>query len=199
MTVYEQIKREVSAEEAAQMYGLAIDRKHRALCPWHNDHRPSLTFRDSWCYCFVCNKGGDAVTLTAQLYGITNREAADKIVKDFHLGGEYERRRETREPVAKAREELAKANVEARKSGGGRLAEEWVRLKHAELELTKQEKLPWMKPFTSQYEEQLSVIRECNQELDKCTEDTAPETLCAIIARRARAEYELDVAMGFVE
>ena len=38
-------------------------------------------------YCFGCGRTGDAIDLTAQLFGLDLREAAEKLAEDFGLTG----------------------------------------------------------------------------------------------------------------
>ena len=58
----------------------------RAVCPWHNDHDPSLSFKGQSCHCFACNEGGSALDLTMKLFGLDIKEAAAKLNADFGLG-----------------------------------------------------------------------------------------------------------------
>lgn len=76
----------VSALDAAEMYGLKVTKHHKALCPWHNDHKPSLSFKDNYCKCFVCGNGGGSVSLTMQLLGLSAFDAAKRLNDDFKLG-----------------------------------------------------------------------------------------------------------------
>ena len=87
MTIFELIRQEVTAEDAGRLYGLRFDRSGRAFCPWHDDgHHAALQFfADGGCYCHSCHQHGDAVGLTAQILGLTPREAAERLRQDFHL------------------------------------------------------------------------------------------------------------------
>ena len=80
--LFDAIRQRVTARQAAEAYGLSISRGGRALCPWHDDHKPDLAFYGPRCYCHACHAGGDAVALTAQLHGLTMVEAAQKIKAD---------------------------------------------------------------------------------------------------------------------
>ncbi|MFV8802809.1 CHC2 zinc finger domain-containing protein [Faecalibacterium taiwanense] len=40
--------------EAAQAYGLEVNRHGKALCPFHNDRHPSLYVANDHYYCFTC-------------------------------------------------------------------------------------------------------------------------------------------------
>ena len=42
MTIYEKAKSLVTAREAAEHYGLMVNRYGMALCPFHDDHNPSM-------------------------------------------------------------------------------------------------------------------------------------------------------------
>lgn len=56
-------------------------RNYVALCPWHDDARPSLQVnpeRQSW-KCWVCNIGGDIFSFTMQREGVNFREALEML------------------------------------------------------------------------------------------------------------------------
>ena len=55
---------ELSIEQVAQALGLSVNR-HKALCPFHNDSNPSLTFsvRKNRYRCFVCGASGGPIDL----------------------------------------------------------------------------------------------------------------------------------------
>ena len=91
MTLIQAIRENVTAKRAGEVYGLQFDRRgYKALCPWHKDTNPSLSFKGAKCHCFACNNGGDAVDLVAQLYGLSLVDAAKKIQSDFGLGVEVD-------------------------------------------------------------------------------------------------------------
>ena len=74
----------VSAEEAARRFGLDI--KHgKALCPFHDDQRPSLSFKDGFFRCFSCGAHGDSISFTAQYFGLRPIDAVRKLDSDFNL------------------------------------------------------------------------------------------------------------------
>lgn len=87
MTLFGLIRHEVTARDAARLYGLRFDRGGRGFCPWHDDGRhAALKFYDNGgCYCFSCHAYGDATAITAQILGLSAREAAERIQHDFHL------------------------------------------------------------------------------------------------------------------
>jgi len=87
MTDFDAIREAVSARDVAERYGLQFGRNGRAVCPWHADHNPDLRFYPDTgtCYCFACHNGGDAVALTAQIFGLSMSDAAAKVCADFGL------------------------------------------------------------------------------------------------------------------
>ena len=87
MTDFETIRSAVTAREAAEAYGLRFERRsNRAFCPWHDDGRhPALAFYGDRCYCHVCHRGGDAVELAKQIFGLSAAEAARRVAADFRI------------------------------------------------------------------------------------------------------------------
>lgn len=86
VSLFERLRGEISALDAARRYGLEFDRNKRARCPWHNDHHPDLRFYpDGMCYCFVCHQSADSVALTAQIFGLSQIDAAKQLAHDFNI------------------------------------------------------------------------------------------------------------------
>ena len=63
MNLFETVKTAVNAREAAQLYGVAVNRCGMALCPFHNDRHPSLLIADDHYHCFACGAHGDVIDL----------------------------------------------------------------------------------------------------------------------------------------
>lgn len=84
MDIFQTVRQAVTAEAVAERYGLRITHG-KALCPFHRDTHPSLSFKDDFFYCFVCGAGGDATALTARIFDLTPIDAARKICADFSL------------------------------------------------------------------------------------------------------------------
>ncbi|UWO20446.1 CHC2 zinc finger domain-containing protein [Blautia wexlerae] len=84
MNVFEVVKENVTARQAAEACGLKVGRTGMACCPFHSDKSPSMKLDERY-YCFGCGATGDAVDLTAKLFGIGLREAAVKLAEDFGL------------------------------------------------------------------------------------------------------------------
>ncbi len=75
----------VSMIEAAEHYGVEVNRHGKALCPFHNDRNPSLYVADDHYHCFACGEHGDVIDFTANLFGLKLYEAAQKLAYDFGI------------------------------------------------------------------------------------------------------------------
>ena len=84
INIFETVRDAVSAREAAERYGIRVNRSGMALCPFHDDHNPSLKL-DKHFYCFGCNESGDAINLAAKLFNLSLLDAAKKLADDFGL------------------------------------------------------------------------------------------------------------------
>ena len=84
MSIYQRIKQTVTTRQAAQMYGLLVNRSGMARCPFHEDHNPSMKVDDRF-YCFGCHASGDVIDFTARLFGISLKDAAKKLSEDFGI------------------------------------------------------------------------------------------------------------------
>ena len=85
MNLFEIVKYGVSCREAAERYGVEVNRYGMALCPFHNDRHPSLYVADDHYYCFACGEHGDVIDFAAKLFALPLYEAAQKLAADFHL------------------------------------------------------------------------------------------------------------------
>ena len=85
MTIYETIKAAISVKQAAEHYGLKVNRNGMACCPFHNDRHPSLKLNEDYFFCFGCGAKGDVIDLVARLFNLSSYEAAQKLALDFGL------------------------------------------------------------------------------------------------------------------
>ena len=83
--VFETVKQSVTIREAAERYGIEVKRGGMACCPFHDDKNPSMKLNEEYFYCFGCGATGDVIDLTAQLYNLSPKEAAEKLAQDFGL------------------------------------------------------------------------------------------------------------------
>ena len=84
-SVFEAVKQSVTVREAAQMYGIEINRSGMACCPFHDDKNPSMKLNEEYFYCFGCGATGDVIDFAARLYNLSPKEAAEKLAQDFGL------------------------------------------------------------------------------------------------------------------
>ena len=87
MIDFKAIKGLVTAREAAEHYGLTVNSRGMALCPFHDDHNPSMKLDERF-HCFGCGEDGDVIDFTAKYFNLSLREAAEKLLADFGNGVE---------------------------------------------------------------------------------------------------------------
>ena len=85
MNLFQNVKYGVSCREAAERYGIEIDRYGKALCPFHNDRHPSLYVADDHYYCFACGTHGDVIDFAANFFDLPLYEAAQRLAADFGI------------------------------------------------------------------------------------------------------------------
>ena len=88
MTMYETIKAAVPVKQAAEHYGLKVNRNGMACCPFHHDRHPSLKLNENYFFCFGCGAKGDVIDLVARLFDLSGHEAAQRLVADFGISTE---------------------------------------------------------------------------------------------------------------
>ena len=84
MINYAYIKQFITTRQAAESYGISVDSHGMAVCPFHDDRRPSMKVDEAF-YCFGCGVTGDVITFTSRLFGITPASAARKLAMDFGI------------------------------------------------------------------------------------------------------------------
>ena len=85
MNVFEAVKQSVTTRQAAEHYGIRVNRNGMACCPFHNDRHPSLKLNEDYFFCFGCGAKGDVIDLVARLFNLSSYEAAQKLAADFGL------------------------------------------------------------------------------------------------------------------
>lgn len=109
MNVFEAVKQTITTRQAAELYGIRVNRNGMAVCPFHNDKNPSMKV-DKRFHCFACQADGDAVDFVSRLFGLPSKDAAMKLADD--MGIAYDRN--GKPPVLpKAREPTEKQKYEA--------------------------------------------------------------------------------------
>jgi hypothetical protein len=100
MSIFDDIKSRLDIKDVYTHYtGNRIERHNKALCVFHRDTHPSLSFKGQIFKCFVCDKGGDVFKFMEYYLGLKGIEAARRLNEDFRLGliqpaGRRDRRRE---------------------------------------------------------------------------------------------------------
>lgn len=85
MNLFSTVKSSISTIDAAERYGIEVNRHGKALCPFHNDRHPSLFVADDHFYCYACGEHGDSIDLVAKLFDLPLYEAVKKLAADFGL------------------------------------------------------------------------------------------------------------------
>ena len=85
MNIFETVKAAVTLRQAADYYGLKVNRSSMACCPFHDDRHPSLKLNEDYFYCFGCGAKGDVIDFVARLLDLSAYEAAQRLAADFGL------------------------------------------------------------------------------------------------------------------
>lgn len=83
--VFEEVKSRVDMHSIALQYGFTPNRNGFICCPFHAEKTPSLKLYNDSFYCFGCGCGGDAINFTAELFDMSQHDAAEKLSMDFGL------------------------------------------------------------------------------------------------------------------
>lgn len=83
--IFRQCRESIPAVDAARYYGAVFDQKGWAICPFHPDTHPSMSFKNGRFHCWACDASGDAVEYTQRLLGLTPWGAVRRLNTDFAL------------------------------------------------------------------------------------------------------------------
>ena len=84
MNIFEAVKQSVTTRQAAEHYGIKVNRNGMCVCPFHNDKNPSMK-ADRRFYCFGCGATGDVIDFVSRLHGIGSKDAALMLAQDFSI------------------------------------------------------------------------------------------------------------------
>ena len=84
MNIFSEVKEHLTARQAAEYYGLKVRSNGTACCPFHDDKHPSMKIDKNY-HCFACGVGGDAVDYVSRMFGLSQYDAALKLIEDFSL------------------------------------------------------------------------------------------------------------------
>ena len=85
MNQFESVKAAVTLRQAAKAYGLRVLPNGMTCCPFHADRHPSMKLNEDYFFCFGCGASGDVIDFTARLFGISLKDAAEKLAADFGI------------------------------------------------------------------------------------------------------------------
>ncbi len=83
--IFRETRERVTALDAARFYGIPIDRKGWARCPFHPDKNPSMSFKGERFKCWACGASGDSIDFVGRLFGLDNIDAVRRLNEDFRL------------------------------------------------------------------------------------------------------------------
>ena len=84
MNIFSEVKGNLTARQVAEYYGLKVKRNGIACCPFHDDRHPSMKIDKNY-HCFACGVGGDAIDYVSRMFGLSQYDAALKLIGDFSL------------------------------------------------------------------------------------------------------------------
>ncbi len=109
--VFRETRERVTAEDAARLYGVNFDRRGWAVCPFHSDKHPSMSFRSGRFRCWACGAAGDSIDFAGKLFGLEPLAAVEKLNADFALALPLHRKPTPAETqAARRRAEVAAAH-----------------------------------------------------------------------------------------
>ena len=82
--LFQTVRFHITARDAAVRYGLNPNHHNMCVCPFHADHTPSMKVDERF-FCFGCGAKGDVIDLTAHLFQLPLKLAAEKLLDDFGI------------------------------------------------------------------------------------------------------------------
>lgn len=89
---FDLVKESVDIVDAAQRYGIVVNRFGKAHCPWHPDKTPSLSFYggNRRYHCFGCGADGDVIDLVCRQNDLSPLDAVRELNQTYRLGLELD-------------------------------------------------------------------------------------------------------------
>lgn len=84
LSIFSEVKEYLTARQVAEYYGLQVKRNGLVCCPFHDDKHPSMKIDTNY-HCFACGVGGDAIDYVSRMFGLSQYDAALKLIEDFQL------------------------------------------------------------------------------------------------------------------
>ena len=83
--IFNRIKEILDITQVLEYYGVSVNSKSFASCPFHQENTPSFKVYDSSYYCFGCGESGTVIDFMMRYFNLTNIEAVRKLNDDFKL------------------------------------------------------------------------------------------------------------------
>ena len=83
--IFNQLKNMLDIKQTLEYYGISINDKNFALCPFHQEKTPSFKIYTDNFYCFGCGENGTVIDFVMKYFGTTNIETVKKLNNDFAL------------------------------------------------------------------------------------------------------------------
>ena len=85
--VFSQVKSSLDISTVTEHYGVQVNSKSFALCPFHGEKTPSFKINNTndTFHCFGCGKHGTVIDFVAKMFSLTSIEAVKKLNQDFGL------------------------------------------------------------------------------------------------------------------
>ena len=88
MSIFKTIRHETDMISVAERYGISVHRNKFINCIFHNDKHPSMKLYKDHYHCFSCGAHGDVISFTAQLFSLSQYEAAKRLAADFGISND---------------------------------------------------------------------------------------------------------------
>ena len=85
MSVFKTIRHEIDMISVAERYGISVKRNEFTNCIFHNDKHPSMKLYKDHYHCFSCGAHGDVISFAAQLFSLSQYEAAKRLAAEFGI------------------------------------------------------------------------------------------------------------------
>lgn len=84
----DEIKNRLTAADVLPFYGIQINNRGFANCPFHHEKTASMKIYGGkgGYHCFGCGANGDIITFVEEYFQISFKEAVEKLNNDFALG-----------------------------------------------------------------------------------------------------------------
>lgn len=102
----ELVKSQVNMWMLAEHFGIRVNRKGQALCPFHNDQQPSMKVHTGYLdhdgyYCWACGAGGTIFNFVMDYCNLDFESAVKYVATEFgiRIADEYELSKEERSKI----------------------------------------------------------------------------------------------------